>query len=119
MPYTSMCRGLAVLMGAALLAASGLRAEPAPYSEQGFLDAALDNCLNVEQRDRRSCECEQKLIVDRLGSEDKEMAYYYWVDKNRFAEEYRAKSSADAKWAEDFSNRFTTMQALIIAACGP
>jgi hypothetical protein len=89
-----------------------------PFSEQRFMDTAFDNCARVENRHSKSCEFEQKLIKDRLSSDDKEMAYYYWTDEPRFAEKFEEKRRADDKWQEAFGERFATLQALVIAACG-
>ena len=46
------------------------------------------------------------------------MAYYYWVDQKTFMTRYNEHASKDPEWAGKFSDRFTTIQALIIAACG-
>jgi len=46
------------------------------------------------------------------------MSFYYFTDKDRYLKEYKARIAADPKWQEDFSVRMSTMQALIIAACG-
>ena len=64
------------------------------------------------------CACEQKLIKDRLSAEDKEMAYYYWTDKTKFVEKFEEKRGADESWQAGFGERFSILQALVIAACG-
>ncbi len=46
------------------------------------------------------------------------MAYYYWTDKPKFAEKFEEKRRADDKWQEAFGERFATLQALVVAACG-
>lgn len=101
-----------------VVAATDARAAPPPYSEQGFLDAAYKNCAEVENREAKSCECEQKLIKDRVEPADKEMAYYYWVDQKTYMTRYNEYATKDPEWAGKFSDRFTAIQALIIAACG-
>lgn len=90
------------------------------YSHQGLLDAAFDFCATVQNRHAKSCECEQKLLdqKERFGNEEREMAYYYFTDKDRYLKEFQARIAADPKWQEDFSLRMSNMQALIIAACG-
>jgi len=89
------------------------------FTDQGFLDAAHANCLEVQQRAPRSCICEQKLISgDRLSKDDKEMAYYYWVDKKEYAKRFEKKNKSDPKWHAGFAQRFNNLQALIISACG-
>jgi hypothetical protein len=108
---------LALALGVLLLGSARAQAVE-PYSEQGFMDAAQDNCSRVEKRDPKSCACEQKLIKDRLGAEDKEMAYYYWTDKAKFVEKFEEKRRADAGWQAGFGERFSMLQALVIAACG-
>lgn len=94
--------------------------EPAlkDFSEQAFLDAAFNNCATVENRSAKSCNCEQKLIGDRLALDDKQMAYLYWTNKPAFVKRFEAKKTADADFAKAFSDRFSGLQALIIAACG-
>jgi hypothetical protein len=112
-------RRAGVLAAALSLGAFAAGAEAGePFSEQRFMDAAFDNCARVENRQSKSCECEQKLIKDRLSPEDKEMAYYYWTDKPKFAEKFEEKRRSDDKWQEAFGERFATLQALVIAACG-
>lgn len=119
MRSNSFRRAAMSLAGAlAVATASSARAEPPPYSEQGFLDAAYKNCAQVENREAKSCECEQKLIKDRVEPADKEMAYYYWVDQKTYMTRYNEYATKDPEWAGKFSDRFTTIQALIIAACG-
>lgn len=115
----SAYRSVAALAGAIVLgfAAVAMAAAP-PYSEQGFLDAAFKNCAEVENREAKSCECEQKLIKDRVEPADKEMAYYYWVDQATYMNRYSELSSKNPEWAKNFADRFTMIQALIIAACG-
>ncbi|MGH1418261.1 MAG: hypothetical protein ACRBCJ_05330 [Hyphomicrobiaceae bacterium] len=88
------------------------------FSDQAFLDAAYDNCATVENRSAASCDCERKLIGDRVNADDKKMAFYYWTDKARFATEFEAKRNADATWQKGFAERFTSLQALVISACG-
>ncbi len=107
--------------GALVLAASAAFAQDkAQFTEQGFLDAAYNNCATVENRSAKSCECERKLMSDpaRLGEEDKRMAFYYWTDKDRFIKEYQSRAAADPKWKEAFALRMSNIQALVIAACG-
>jgi hypothetical protein len=110
-------RALAAAMALPLWTGAPLGAAE-PLSEQAFMKAAHDNCSRVEGRDAKSCDCEQKVIKDRLGAEDKEMAYYYWTDKAKFAETFEQKRQADPKWQEGFSERFALLQALVTAACG-
>jgi hypothetical protein len=112
MRRSALCLAFAVTLAAPALA------EAPPYTEQGFMDAAFNNCAKVEGRPTKSCECEQMLIKERLAPEDKEMAYYYWVDQAKYAAQYKARTAADPKWPEAFTERFTTLQALILAACG-
>jgi len=90
------------------------------YSEQAFLDAAYDFCATVQNRHANSCDCEQKLLKqpERFGKEEREMAFYYFTDKDRYLKEFQSRIAADPKWQEDFSLRMSNMQALIIAACG-
>ncbi len=90
----------------------------AGFTEEKFLDAAYDNCATVENRSAQSCSCERKLIGDRIGLEDKQMAYLYWTDKPSFKAAYEAKRKADPTFQKAFSERFSNLQALIIAACG-
>lgn len=111
-------RRAALSLAAVLALAAAARAEPPPYTVQGFLDAAYKNCAEVENREAKSCECEQKLIKDRVEPADKEMAYYYWVDQKTYMTRYNENVAKDSEWAAKFSDRFTTIQALIIAACG-
>lgn len=98
------------------------QAEKAPqsYSEQGLLDAAYHFCATVQNRHGKSCDCEQKLLKqpERFGQEEREMAYYYFTDKDRYIKEFESRRNADPKWQEDFALRMSNMQALIIAACG-
>lgn len=91
---------------------------PKGFSDQAFVDAAFDNCATVENRSAKSCECERKLIGDRVGLDDKKMAYLYWTDKKEFVTRFNAKKKADPTWQKGFSERFSNLQALIIAACG-
>lgn len=90
------------------------------YSEQGLLDAAYNFCATVQNRDGKSCGCEQKLLKDpkRFDPEAREMAFYYFTDKDRYLKEFKARIAADPKWQEGFSLRMSQMQALMIAACG-
>ncbi len=90
------------------------------YTEQGLLDAAYNFCATVQNRHAKSCDCEQKLLSDpkRFGAEEREMAFYYFTDKDRFKKEFQSRIAADAKWQEGFALRMSNMQALIIAACG-
>ncbi len=90
------------------------------YNEQGLLDAAYDFCATVQNRHQNSCECEQKLLKQqhRFGAEEREMAFYYFTDKEHYIQEFEARRKADPKWQEDFALRMSNMQALIIAACG-
>lgn len=119
MPQLSARRTLSAIAGATTIALSfAALAAPPPYTEQGFLDAAYKNCAEVENREAKSCECEQKLIRDRVEPDDKEMAYYYWVDQATYMTRYNENSAKDPEWAKRFSDRFNTIQALIIAACG-
>ncbi len=95
-------------------------AKSADYTEQGLLDAAYDFCATVENRSAKSCGCERKLLSDpkRFGTEEREMAFYYFTDKERFKKEFETRIAADPKWQEGFALRMSNMQALIIAACG-
>lgn len=109
-------RSSALALALGMVLVGGARAQAAEaYNEQGFMEAAQDNCSRVERRDAKSCACEQKLIKDRLSAEDKEMAYYYWTDKAKFAEKFEEKRQ---KWQAGFGERFSLLQALVIAACG-
>lgn len=101
-------------------AAEGAVEPGAEYTEQGLLDAAYDFCATVQNRSAQSCECEQKLLKDpnRFGAEEREMAFYYFTDKDRYLKEFRSRIAADPKWQEDFALRMSNMQALMIAACG-
>lgn len=110
----------ALLIGLCLGASVALGEEKKEFSEQGFLDAAYNNCATIENRGVESCDCEQKLMrdPDRMSREDKEMAYYYWADKDRYIKEFEAKRKADPKWHEAFALRMAQVQALVIAACG-
>ncbi len=94
--------------------------EKAAYTEQGLLDAAYNFCATVQNRHAKSCECEQKLLKqpDRFDAEAREMAYYYFTDKDRFKQEFETRRKADPEWQEGFALRMSNMQALIIAACG-
>lgn len=120
---------LSALLAAILLAFSfsaPALAEPAAtevaalkdFNDQKFLDAAYDNCATVENRSAKSCNCERKLIGDRVDLEDKKMAYLYWTNKKVFVTEFEKKKTADAAFPKAFSDRFSNLQALIIAACG-
>ncbi|CFX34051.1 protein of unknown function [Candidatus Filomicrobium marinum] len=114
-------RSFGVLVALVGFGASVTLADDKPeFSEQGFLSAAYDNCATVENRNPKSCECEQKLMSDpdRMSLEDKQMAFYYWRDKERYIKEFEAKRTADPKWQEAFALRMAQVQALIIAACG-
>lgn len=90
------------------------------FTEEGFLSAAYDFCATVQNRTAKSCECEQKLLKDpdRFGAEEREMAFYYFTDKDRYLKEFTSRIKADPKWQEGFALRMSNMQALIIAACG-
>lgn len=114
-------RSFGVLLALLGFGASVTLADDKPeFSEQGFLDAAYDNCATVENRNPKSCECEQKLMSnpERMSLEDKEMAFYYWRNKDRYIKEFEAKRTADPKWQEAFALRMSQIQALVIAACG-
>ncbi len=103
------------------LGMGGVRAETKTpeFTNQRFVDAAHNNCTMVQGRPPRSCECERKLISgDRLSDEDKEMAYYFWVDKKEYAKRFEAKKKANPEWQSGFAQRFNDLQALIITACG-
>lgn len=110
----------ALLLAAYVSTAGAFAQDKTEFTEQGFIDAAYNNCATVENRSAKSCECERKLMSDpeRLGEEDKMMAFYYWTDKERFVKEYENKSAADPKWKEGFALRMSNIQALVIAACG-
>ncbi|MEO1204826.1 MAG: hypothetical protein AAFV45_00705 [Pseudomonadota bacterium] len=88
------------------------------FNDDKFLDAAYDNCATVENRSANSCNCERKLIGDRVNLDDKQMAYLYWTDKKTFVTEFEKKKKADPDFPKNFSNRFSNLQALVIAACG-
>ena len=102
--------------------------KPTPtYTNEAFLDAAFTNCVEVMGRSPEACTCEQKLLndetvikkqEDRLTKEDKEMAFYYYVDQARFKKETQTKRTNNPRWAANFSRKMTHLQALIIAACG-
>ena len=96
------------------------KTESKDYTEQGLLDAAYDFCATVQNRSAKSCQCEQKLLSDpkRFGPEEREMAFYYFTDKDRYLKEFTSRIAADPKWQEGFALRMSNMQALIIAACG-
>lgn len=102
----------------------GLRAEtdkPDPlknFSNQSFLEAAYNQCATVENRSAKSCECERKLIGDRVNTDDKQMAYLYWTNKKAFTERFDARRKADPTWQKGFGERFSNLQAVVIAACG-
>lgn len=108
--------------GAAVAEEAAQAADPAraleSFNEETFLDAAYNNCATVENRSAQSCTCERKLIGDRIGHDDKQMAYLYWTDKPSFKVAYEAKLKADPEFQRAFSERFSNLQALIIAACG-
>jgi hypothetical protein len=110
----------ALVIGLCLGASLALGEEKKEFSEEAFLDAAYNNCATVENRGAKSCDCEQKLMrdPDRMSREDKEMAYYYWADKDRYIKEFEARRKADPKWQEAFALRMAQVQALVIAACG-
>ncbi len=95
-------------------------AKSTDYTEQGLLDAAYNFCATVQNRHAKSCDCEQKLLSDpkRFGVEEREMAYYYFTDQDRFKKEFQSRIAADPKWQDGFALRMSNMQALIIAACG-
>lgn len=105
---------------AAQEAAAPAQSASKEYSEQGLLDAAYNFCATVQNRDGKSCGCEQKLLKDpkRFDPEAREMAFYYFTDKDRYLKEYKSRIAADPKWQEGFSLRMSQMQALMIAACG-
>lgn len=110
----------ALLMGLCLGATIALGDEKKEFSEEAFLEAAYNNCTTFEQRGPKSCECEQKLMrdPDRMSREDKEMAYYYWADKERYIKEFQARKAADPNWQKAFAERMANVQALVISACG-
>lgn len=110
----------ALVLGLSLSASAAFAQEKKEFSEEAFLDAAYNNCATVENRPAKSCDCEQKLMrdPDRLTREDKELAYYYWADKDRYIKEFEARRKADPKWQEQFALRMSNVQALVIAACG-
>lgn len=87
-------------------------------TDEMFIDAAYDNCATVENRSAKSCNCERKLIGDRVSASDKRMAYLYWKNKETFVKEFEVKKAADPAFPKDFSSRFSNLQALVIAACG-
>ncbi len=91
-----------------------------PITMGQFLTAAYDFCSNKQKRTAESCECEQKIIAEetRVPPDDREMAYYYWVDQATFKKKYAAKAAADPKFAKAFGERFTTLAALLMSACG-
>lgn len=118
-----LCAGSVSLVVATTSAPVNAEDPPAPaqkieFSDQAFIDAAYDNCATVENRSAKSCGCERKLIGDRVNADDKKMAFYYWTDKEKFTGLFEAKRKADATWHKGFSERFSNLQALIIAACG-
>ena len=88
------------------------------FTDQKFIDAAYDNCATVENRSAKSCNCERKLIGDRVRLDDKQMAYLYWTDKKTFTSEFEKKKAADPEFPKACSDRFSGLQARIIAACG-
>ncbi len=88
------------------------------FSKEAFVDAAYNNCATVENRSAKSCECERKLIGDRVNDDDQQMAYLYWTNKDAFVTRFQARRAADPKWQAGFSDRFSNLQALVIAACG-
>ena len=122
---------LAVALCSQLAVAAGNNTEqpksPAVYSEEGLLDAAFDSCISVAGRSARACNCEKRILSDettiekkedRLTLEDKEMAFFYYVDRARFRKEVQAKRESDASWVANFSRKMTHLQALMIGACG-
>ncbi len=100
--------------------AQNVPAKSADYTEQGLLDGAYNFCATVQNRHAKSCDCEQKLLSDpkRFGAEEREMAYYYFTDQDRFKKEFQSRIAVDPKWQDGFALRMSNMQALIIAACG-
>lgn len=121
----ALCAAALAFVPLNLVNAAGETAKPAEnakqdYTEQGLLDAAYDFCATVQNRHAKSCDCEQKLLKqpDRFGREEREMAFWYFTDKERYTKEFEARRAADPKWQEDFALRMSNMQALIIAACG-
>ena len=125
--YSTMVRALALVLVAAgtigLVGQGAVVAEtPAnvkPYTKQGFLEAAHDNCMVVQNREPRACKCEQKLVdSDRLSEDEKQMAFYYWTNRDEFKKRFDANKKADPEWPAAFSKKFTELQALIISACG-
>lgn len=117
----SVCSG--ALMVAFFVGCAGAMAEGAKeatgYSKQGFLDAALTNCIETENRPPKSCKCEQMLIdSDRLTDDEKEMAFYFWTDRPEFVKRFEARKAQDPEWPAKFSQKFTNLQALIVSACG-
>lgn len=117
----AICVVMALMLAAPLGAPA--KAEDAPaakkiFSDEAFLDAAYDNCATVENRSGKSCDCERKLIGDRLNTDDKQMAFLYWTDKKTFVEKFEARGKDDSTWKKAFAERFSSLQALLIAACG-
>jgi len=110
-------RAATVLALAASFCLARVAAAQESVTDDQFLDAAYQYCANVDNRDVRSCDCERKLIKDRVIPEDKAMAYWYWTDKEKFKTEYEKRSKADPAWQPGFSERFSNLGALITAAC--
>ncbi len=133
-PTTNMAATLAMIItlplfllpASATSAAAEETKNQAVYSEEAFLDAALTSCVQ-SGRSSRVCSCELKLLSDetaiknkedRLTTEDKEMAFFFYVDKARFKKEAEEKRTTNPKWAANFSRKMTHLQALVITACG-
>ncbi len=123
-PAEAPAAGAAASPGADDKAAKAAKGEAAAvaalkdFSKDAFVDAAYNNCATVENRSAKSCECERKLIGDRVNEDDQQMAYLYWTNKEAFVTRFQARREADPKWQAGFSDRFSNLQALIIAACG-
>lgn len=88
------------------------------FSDDAFLDAAYENCATVENRSASSCGCERKLIGDRVNADDKRMAFLYWTDTDTFRTEFEKRRKDDPAWQQGFGERFSSLQALVYAACG-
>lgn len=110
------CKTAALLSSLIALVALPVSAGAAVTEEQ-FLDAVYKNCAEVENRDVKSCDCERKLIGDRVAAEDKEMVYFYYAEKEKFKTEFEKRSKADPAWQPAFAERMSIMGAYITAAC--
>lgn len=123
-PAEAPVAGAAAAPGAEEKAANAAKGEEAAaaalkdFSKDAFIDAAYNNCATFENRSAKSCECERKLIGDRVDEDDQQMAYLYWTNKEAFVTRFQARRGSDPKWQAGFSERFSNLQALIIAACG-